>query len=154
MSDRAKKLFKSIWRTLLSCLITAVVFSILYYAVNGWQISGDMRAKAENNRVVSVTITHNGDTVTITDPEQMELAAGCALMLRVTLPGKSTDVTPDTELVFTMTNGKTVQIGATDTLVIKDGKAYSPKGKGGCIKVFRNSTEGIFFLDKAVEAHK
>lgn len=154
MSDRAKKLLKSIGNTLLSCLITAAVFSILYYTVSGWQISGDMRAKVESNRVVSVTITHNGDTVTITDPEQMELAAGCALMLRVTLPGKSTDVTPDTELVFTMTNGKTLQIGATDTLVIKDGKAYSPKGKGGSVKTFINCIEGIFFFDKAVNSPK
>lgn len=150
MGTRGKRIFKSIGNTLLSCLITAVAISILYYAVNGWQIAGNLRASVEKGNIVSVKIVQNDYTVTVTEPEKIALAAGCAQILRVNLPAKESDVTPDTNFVFEYKNGKTVQIGATDKLVIKDGKAYSPKGEGGSVKTFINCTEGIFFLDKAL----
>lgn len=145
MNGKTRRISKFIRQTLTSMLLSAMACVFISYLVSGWQISGNLRAAAEKGNIKSVTITHNGETVTVTEPRQISLAAGCAQILRVTLPGYTTDVTPETNLVFAYKNGKTVQIGADDNLVVKNGRGYSPKGKAGTVLTFVNCTEGIFF---------
>lgn len=147
MGEKARKVRNFIVQTIVTVVISAITTTVLFYAVNGWQISGDLKRAVENDKISSVTISQNGETLTTDDPKQMKLAAGCALILRVTLPGKATDLTPDTEYIFTFKDGKTVRIGTVGDTVIKDGKAYSPKGEGGSVLTFYNCTEGLFFLD-------
>lgn len=149
MNDKARKRLKFIGQMATTAVLSVVSTAIIFYAVNGWQISGDLRYAVEKDRVASVTVSQNGESLTTDDPEQMKLAAGCALILRVNLPGRETNLMPDTEYIFEFKNGKTVQIGTVGDTVIKDGKAYSPKGAGGCVLTFYNCTEGLFFLDKA-----
>lgn len=152
MSDRAKSVWKKVLREVLSFLIVAAVVAVIWYFSNGWPIAGNLRKQAEEGKISQVRITQMGNTVTVTDAGQIELAAGVAQLLTVSLPGADGEgEVPETELLFTFTDGKTLQIGVSEETVFKDGKRYAPGGDKTSPKLFHNVTEGLFFLDKAMD---
>ena len=125
-------------------LITAVVVTVVYIFMHGWPIFSGLQNRQD---VVSVEITQNGETVTVTDEEDILLACRTVNILKVK-PAKTEAKTPDTTYVFKYRDGSEDTVGASDDAVFKNGKAYSAT-EDSCV-LFDRVTEGIFFLESAV----
>ena len=147
MSDRTKRIWKRVLVQIGIILLTAAISAIIWYAFHGWPIAGNLRQQAEQGNIREVRITRQGESVTLTDPERLRLAAGTAQLLCVSLPGTASEgETPEMEYLFTFSDGKTMRIGVSDETILKDGRQYAPGGDKNSPTLFVNVTEGLFFL--------
>ncbi len=130
-----------------SILLTAIITAAAWYMINGWPIAGNLRQQAEQGKIQKVRITQKEETITITDPEQLRLAAGTAQLLRVSLPGAANEgEILETEYLFTFTDGSTMQIGVSEETILKDSRQYAPGGDKSSPDLFVKITNALFFL--------
>mgnify|MGYP000520744620 CR=1 FL=1 len=151
MSEKAKKVLKTVGKDLLLAAVTILITGTLIYLLRGWPVAAGLRDRAERGEVASIEITQNGDTVTLTKPDDLTLAAGVTGTLTVAFPGSATQEQPETEYLFTFTDGTQTRVGASQSAVFRDGKTYRPAGEKDCTLLFYNMTEGLFFPGRAVE---
>lgn len=125
-------------------VITIIVVSAGYIFMHGWPIFNGLQNRSD---IVSVDITQNGETVTVTDEQDILLACRTVNILKVK-PTKVEGRTPDTIYVFKFQDGSEETVGASYDAVFKNGKAYS--GTEDSCGLFDKVTEGIFFFESAV----
>lgn len=146
MENKQKKGWKLSFQYALPVLCAALIAALIWYFTNGLPLVDGLRKQAEQGMLTQVRITQSGETVTVTDPERLELAAGVAQLLTVSLPGKDgANETAETEYLFTFTDGKTLTIGVSGDVILKNGKLFSPGGDKSCVAMFENITKGLFF---------
>lgn len=152
MSEKAKSVWKKVLWEVVLLLIVAAISALIWYFSNGWPIAGNLRKQAEQGEIAQVRITQMGDTVTVTDPETIELAAGIAQLLKVSFPGTASEgKSPETEFLFTFADGSAMQIGVSEETILKDGRQYAAGGDKSSPALFYKVTEGLFFLDRAMD---
>lgn len=140
-----KKIVKPIARFLLTVLAATILSVIIEFVWQGIPVFGI----PEKEHITQITVTDHelGVTKTFTDTEHVELARGCVGWLRYQL-GKVADGDPVITIVYTDDMGKTYELSANNTIVFYKGKGHLLKDDGIFVKI----VEGIFFLDKIMDA--
>ncbi len=122
-----------------------VLLGLLNAALAGLRLPG-LPAAGDLVRV-EVTDARYGETRTLVDPEDLQLAAGCLDSLQRRLWGGAAEGEPVVTLRLTRKNGKTVEIAANETTVFYRDKAYPLQRQNTFLKL----TEGCFFFDRAAQ---
>ena len=120
MNARIKKGLKATGKYLLIAAAAALLSGFLFYLTKGWPISMGLKERARRGKLVSVEVTRQGETATLTGEEDLLLASGTAEILTVFLPGSPSEEKPETEYTFTFSDGTQTRVGATEAAVFRD----------------------------------
>ena len=136
MENPQKKPFS--WRqTLLTVVLTVLLSAGIWIWFYGVPLVG--LPKAENVQSVALTRAE-GDTVVVTDAENVELLVKAANLLNYRF-GTPEDGTPELTVTYTLTDGTERILSASHTTTWWKGRAHRLKEP----EVFCNILEGLFF---------
>lgn len=133
--------------TLISVLLTAILISVGFFWMHGIPLWGI--PKAEQVSEVTILDTRFGEERTFTDANDIEKAVNLANFLNYDL-GTAEQGEAVVTITYHRENGDEVVVSANQDTAYYNGKAYNIHDENG--ELFLNLTEGLFFLDLAVEA--
>ena len=140
-----KRFARGCTRILVPALASALLTLCLFYLYKGLPLLTEDLKKAQ---IRSVTVTQQGETAQLTDPEDLRLAFNLCGTLTFRF-GKAEQSAPETLYHITFADGSVREVGAAAQTVFKDGKAY--RGDEDVCSMFINLTRGVFFSDTAAE---
>lgn len=144
MQEKQKKWTKQLGRLVLQIVCVTVLYLGINIGMNGMYLLGV--PKAEQVQKVTVSYPEVSETAKeVTDAEKIKSAVGLTNFLKYRLfatPEVSDQ--PEFTITYTLENGETVSVEASEKTVWWHGKAHALKHEGAFMKL----AEGIFYFEE------